>query len=193
MKKDSALPLEIERKFLIAYPPLSWLERQPGVRKAEIEQTYLVSCGDSSRRVRLWQEADEIHCYRGVKRALSDMTRVEEEDEISLEDYYALLLEADPARLPIRKTRWCLPYEGHILEIDCSPFWQAQAVLECELECEDEVFSLPPELKVLCEVTGDRRYLNSSLAGMNEGARRELEIVTDRDGVPPLQTEFRPC
>ena len=32
-------PLEIERKFLIEYPDLSWRRQQPGSRRAEIVQT----------------------------------------------------------------------------------------------------------------------------------------------------------
>lgn len=179
MKKESPVPLEIERKFLIACPSLSWLEQQPGARKVEIEQTYLCSDSDSSRRVRLWREAGELHCFRTVKRSISDTTRIEEEDEITPEEYDALLREADPARCPIRKTRWCLPYEGHVLEIDIYPFWSRQAVLECELEREDEVFALPPELEVLREVTGDRRYLNSTLAGLSEEERAALESVAE--------------
>ena len=169
-------PLEIERKFLIAYPSLPWLEAQPGVRKVEIEQTYLVSDADSSRRVRLWREAGELRCFRTVKRSISDTTRIEKEDEISPDEYDALLLEADPARVPVTKTRWCLPHEGHVLEIDCYPFWTRQAVLECELKREDEAFSIPQELRVLREVTGDRRYLNSTLAGLSEEERAALEI-----------------
>ena len=39
-----------------------------------------------------------------------------------------------------------------------------KAVLECELESEDEAFAVPPELSILREVTGDPQYLNSSLA-----------------------------
>ena len=95
---------------------------------------------------------------------VTDITREEIEREISEEEYLALLKEADPARHPIRKTRWCLPYEGHTLEIDLYPFWEKQAVLECELESEDEAFAVPPELSILREVTGDPQYLNSSLA-----------------------------
>jgi CYTH domain-containing protein len=179
MKNNSSVPLEIERKFLITYPSLSWLEEQPGARKAELEQTYLTSDGSCSRRVRLWREGAELHCYRSVKRAVSDMTRIEEEDEISAEEYRRLLAEADPERRPVRKTRWCLPYVGHVLEIDLFPFWSTQAVLECELESEDEAFSLPPELTVLREVTGDRRYLNSVLAGMSGDELQALVIPSE--------------
>ena len=41
-------PLEIERKFLIEYPDPVWLERQPGSRRVEIIQTYLLSDGSST-------------------------------------------------------------------------------------------------------------------------------------------------
>ena len=177
MKSNSSVPLEIERKFLIAFPSLSWLEQQPGARKVEIEQTYLSSEHGSSRRVRLWRDEEGLRIFRGVKRPLSDMTRIEEEEEISPEEYQLLMAEADPTRRPVRKTRWCLPYEGHVLEIDLYPFWRTQAVLECELEDEAETFLLPPEIRVLREVTEDRRYLNSSLAGMSEEELEKLVIL----------------
>ena len=182
MNSNSSVPLEIERKFVIAYPDLSWLRQQPGAREIEIEQTYLNSDDSCSRRVRLWREEEELHCFRSVKRALSDRTRIEEEDEISLEEYQVLLGETDPGRRPLRKTRWRLPYEGHVLEIDLYPFWDTQAVLECELEDEDEAFSSPPEITVLREVTSDRRYLNSLLAGMSEDELAALVILPETPG-----------
>ena len=144
-------PLEIERKFLIEYPDLSWLRQQPGSRRAEIVQTYLLSDGNSTRRVRSWTEAGRTSYIRTCKRAVSDRTRVEVEDELSEADYLALLKEADPTRHPVEKTRWCIP---------CGD----QAVLEVELQSEEEEFLLPPEIRVIREVTGDPRYLNSSLA-----------------------------
>ena len=157
-------PLEIERKFLIRYPDVGWLSAQPGSRRAQLTQTYLCSDGRSSRRVRAWTEDGRTVWYQTVKRMVTDITREEIECEISEGEYLALLREADPARYPIQKMRWCLPYEGHVLEIDLYPFWEKQAVLECELASEDEVFAIPPELSVLREVTDDPRYLNSSLA-----------------------------
>lgn len=157
-------PLETERKFLIRYPDVGWLSAQPGSRRAQLTQTYLCSDGRSSRRVRAWTEDGRTVWYQTVKRMMTDITREEIECEISEGEYLALLREADPARYPIQKMRWCLPYEGHVLEIDLYPFWEKQAVLECELASEDEVFAIPPELSVLREVTGDPRYLNSSLA-----------------------------
>jgi len=48
--------------------------------------------------------------------------------------------------------------------VDLYPFWQDQAVLEVELEQEDDLISIPPELTVLREVTGDAAYKNAVLA-----------------------------
>ena len=64
----------------------------------------------------------------------------------------------------MEKTRWCIPFGSHVQEIDLYPFWSDQAVLEVELQSEEEEFLLPPEIRVIREVTGDPRYLNSSLA-----------------------------
>ena len=162
--QDGTSPLEIERKYLIRYPDIGWLSAQPGSRSAELTQIYLCSDGRNSRRVRAWTENGRTVWYQTTKRMVTDVTREEAEREIGEGEYLALLREADPARHPIRKMRWCLPYEGHILEIDLYPFWKKQAVLECELSSEDEAFAIPPEFCVLREVTGDPQYLNSSLA-----------------------------
>ena len=157
--------LEIERKFLIEYPDPVWLEQQPGSRCVGISQTYLLSEEGESRRVRTWCENGRTRYFHTCKRFLTDRTRIEQEAEISREAYEVLLKDADPKRRTIFKTRWRLPYEGHVLEIDLYPFWQGeQAVLECELNSEDETFAIPPEIRLIREVTGDPRYRNSRLA-----------------------------
>ena len=79
-------------------------------------------------------------------------------------EYEALLLDKDPARIAIEKTRYTLPYGDHLLEIDIYPFWQKQAVLEIELSKEDEDFTLPVEITILREVTADAAYKNAVLA-----------------------------
>ena len=157
-------PLEIERKYLIRYPEESWLDGLPGSSRAELVQTYLKSADGETQRVRTWTENGRTLRYHTVKRRLTDLTRIEEEREITETEYQELLREEDPDRRPIRKTRWRVPYEGHLLEIDLYPFWQNQAVLECELESEEEEARFPSELRIIREVTADARYLNSSLA-----------------------------
>ena len=120
-------PLEIERKFLIEYPDPAWLEQQPGSRRVEIVQTYLLSDGSGSRRVRSWTESGRTTWFRTCKRMLTDRTRIEQEDQVTEEEYRSLLAEADPARHPIEKVRWCVPWASHTLEIDLYPFWESSS------------------------------------------------------------------
>ena len=98
------------------------------------------------------------------KTRLSDLKRIENEREISQEEYERLLQNADPDRNVIHKTRWVLPWQGQHFEIDIYPFWKNQAVMEIELKNEAQAVELPPQIQILREVTEDARYLNSSLS-----------------------------
>ena len=157
--------IEIERKFLIAAPEKQWLDEQPGSRRVDILQTYLLSPPGETRRIREWSENGKTRYIRTIKRPLTGITREELEDEITEAEYSALLKEKDPQRRQIEKTRWCIPYEGHVLEIDHYAQWNDdRSTLEVELESEEEIFRIPPEIEIIREVTGDPRYLNSSMA-----------------------------
>ena len=46
-------PYEIERKYLIEYPDIKWLESNPSCQRIEIIQTYLNSAAGEEVRVRL--------------------------------------------------------------------------------------------------------------------------------------------
>ena len=84
-----------------------------------------------------------------------------------------MLRRADPSRQTIAKTRWVLPWRGQLFEIDIFPFWDDRALMEIELTEENQAVELPPQIRVLREVTGDRRYTNSSLS--REILREPLE------------------
>ena len=155
---------ETERKFLIAYPDTDALLRLPGATVSEITQTYLLHPEGHSERVRMRTYAEGTVYYHTVKRFLTAMTNEEIEREISSEEYRELLVRADPRRMPIRKTRICVPHGAHVLEIDIYPFWKKQAVLEVELESEDTPLTLPSFVNVLREVTGEKAYKNRALA-----------------------------
>ena len=157
-------PLETERKFLIEYPDTAWLEAQPNCRRVEIVQTYLLAAEGEEMRVR--QRGDGAHFIYTLttKRKLSGARRVEIERRLSREEYLERLHDADPARHPIEKTRYCLTYENQYLEIDVYPFWQDRAILEIELCDEADPVIIPPELKVMREVTEDAAYKNAALA-----------------------------
>ncbi|MBR0160590.1 MAG: hypothetical protein IJQ02_04820 [Oscillospiraceae bacterium] len=164
MSRDLREPLEIERKYLVHMPDVLYLESLPNCRRADIVQTYLLTEPDQTLRVRRWTEAGKSVYYRTLKRKLTNMTRIELEEEISEQEYCELLVQADPARRPITKTRYCLEYRGQLFEIDIFPFWTDQALMEIELLSEDQDIVFPPEIQIIREVTDDGGYTNAALA-----------------------------
>lgn len=157
-------PMEIERKFLIEYPDIKWLESLPNCRKVDIIQTYLVSGNGDELRVRQRGENGSYICFKTRKRLIDGMKRIELEERLSQEEYLRLLMEADPTKRPIRKTRYCLTWDNQYFEIDVYPFWNDRAVAEIELSDENTPIRFPKELKVIREVTDDPTYKNAALA-----------------------------
>lgn len=161
-------PLEIERKFLIEYPDIAWLENEPNCRRVEIIQTYLKSDDNDEVRVRQ-RGADGNYVYfQTTKRKVSGLKRVEVERRLSKDEYLRLLMNADTSKRQIRKTRYCLTYKNQYFEIDVYPFWNDKAITEIELSDENTKISFPKQIKVIKEVTDDEKYKNASLAQINE-------------------------
>lgn len=153
---------EIERKFLIDYPERELLDRG---ESSVITQTYLAKDGsgmNSRVRKRVWGDKTEYTHTR--KKHISDIRRVEEERLISENEYNELLKSADLRRKTIHKTRYCIESGAHTFEIDIFPFWDDRAIMEVELSHEDERFTVPQGIRIIREVTDDKRYTNSSLA-----------------------------
>ena len=159
-----AAPLEIEHKYLVKMPDLAWVASRPSCRILSMVQTYLLAPAGETHRVRRIQEGACVRYVETRKRRISALSATEEEREVTLAEYEALLLRADPTRRPIEKTRYQWPYEGHVMELDVYPFWQDRAILEIEVKSEGEGVLLPPELAVIAEVTADKRYKNVNLA-----------------------------
>ena len=95
---------------------------------------------------------------------MNDLSCEEGEQEIAQDEYIRCARECDPARRPIIKTRYRLPYEGHMLELDIYPFWNDRAILEIELDSEDEMARIPNYLTVIRDVSGELAYKNRQLA-----------------------------
>ena len=157
-------PFEIERKFLIEYPDLSWLESLPNCRRVEIIQTYLKAPEGEESRVRQRGSNGSYVYYQTIKRKVSGLKRVEIERRLTQEEYLRLLMEADTNRRQIRKSRYCLTWQSQYFEIDVYPFWDDKAIVEIELSREDTPVTFPKQLKVIREVTDDESYKNASLA-----------------------------
>jgi CYTH domain-containing protein len=156
---------EIERKYLIRYPDIKTLQAQKGVEQWEIVQIYLTVSGPGeTRRIRQVVSGGEIKYYKTFKKHLTDLTNEEDEGEIDQLEYIHLCQEQQPGCKPVGKTRYRIPYEGHILEFDIYPFWNDRAILEIELEREDEGAAIPDYVRIIRDVSGDVRYKNRMLA-----------------------------
>jgi len=157
-------PFEIERKFLIEYPDIAWFESLPHCHRVDIIQTYLKSENGDEVRIRQRGENGSFAYYETTKRGVTAVKRVEIERRLTQREYLTLLMEADPALHPIRKTRYCLTWDEQYFEIDVYPFWDDKAIVEIELSDENQPIRFPEKLKVIKEVTEDESYRNYALA-----------------------------
>ncbi|MBO5852895.1 MAG: CYTH domain-containing protein [Clostridia bacterium] len=150
--------LEIERKFLIKMPNEKRLLDLKSIRVLNISQTYTTK----GERIRKIEENGSITYIKTIKKHISDLVRLEMEEEISGDEYNCLLGFKEGNT--IEKTRYVYLYKGKNIEIDIFPFWQSQAFLEVELISEDEDCPLPSFIEVIKEVTEDKAYRNYSLS-----------------------------
>ena len=156
---------EIERKYLIQYPDVRTLSAQEGVEQWEIVQIYLTVSGPGeTRRIRQVVSGGKISYYKTFKRRLTDLSNEEDEGEIDQLEFIRLSREQHPDCKPLNKTRYRIPYQGHILEFDIYPFWNDRAILEIELTSENEGAALPDYVRVIRDVSADPAYKNRSLA-----------------------------
>lgn len=157
-------PTQSERKFLIEYPDLNWLESQPECRRVEILSTYLLSSRGEDVRVRQRGEKGSFTYYKIARLEPLGQQRIIVEERLAQDEYLNLLMEADPDRKPVRKTRYCLNYDGQYFEIDVFPFWSDKAILKVEETDADGLPRLPEELKLIRDVTGEPEYKNAALS-----------------------------
>lgn len=145
---------EIERKFLV---------RKDGSYKAmasshsHIRQGYM-ACKGATVRIRLRDDKAYL-TIKGPSRN-GGMSRFEFEREILVEEADEMFKLCVGG--VIDKTRWIVPYEGHIFEVDeFHGINDGLLFAEVELKTEDEHFEKPTFLGP--EVTGNRHFYNSHL------------------------------
>ncbi len=146
--------LEIERKFLVE----SSEYRNDAFSKERIVQGFLNT--DPERTVRVRIKGDIGYLTVKGKSNTSGTTRFEWEKEILIAEAEQLLSLCESGIL--EKTRYNIPFAGHLFEVD--EFHGANeglVIAEVELEAEHEIFKKPEWLGQ--EVTGDIRYYNSYL------------------------------
>jgi CYTH domain-containing protein len=146
------MPSEIERKFLVLDG--SWRDGSAGVG---IAQGYLSRDGQRTVRVRIAGDSG----FLTIKGPTEGISRAEFEYEIPVEDARELLGLCVPG--VIDKTRYRIPYQGRVWEVDVF-HGDNEGLVIAEVELEDESISpdLPPWVGV--EVSSELRYFNSQLA-----------------------------
>ncbi|MBE5746356.1 MAG: helix-turn-helix domain-containing protein [Clostridiales bacterium] len=158
---------ELERKFLIEYPNLKELEKNNNCQKVEIIQTYLISDVNEEVRIRQRGINNNFAYTKTTKKQVKNGKRIEVEKKITKDEYLNLLLNANTNKKQIRKTRYCLMENNHYFEIDIYPEWKDKAIMEIEINNENEKFIIPSFIKVIKEVTNDINYSNNSLSENN--------------------------
>lgn len=150
-----------ERRYLIEYPDIVWLESMPNCERVEIIQTYLKSDGETETRLRQRGNKGNYVYFKSVKPI--NASKAENESRITKDEYLELLMEADTNKRQIRKNRYCLTYGSQYFEIDVYPFWKDKALMKIELNGNNNV-EIPNRIKVIAEVTDKPEYKNAYLA-----------------------------
>ena len=155
---------EIERKYLIKMPDREVLLSQASCVCDRIEQTYLLSEKGVTARVRKRENQDRAEYTHTEKRRLTPVTCIEDERIITEEEYLKLLDNKNPSLSSVKKLRYSFPCGKRIAEIDVYPFWDKVAILEIELEDENEEITFPDFVAVIREVTEKRQFKNRAIA-----------------------------
>ncbi|MBE6851532.1 MAG: hypothetical protein E7504_07380 [Ruminococcus sp.] len=163
--KNSDIPREIERKYLIAMPDRVKLSLIPDCKATQIEQTYLTDEDGMSRRVRKRGNAQQGYSFVLTKKKhVGFGERIEIEEEITPEQYHALLKESHPDKQTVRKVRYCFTFRKQLFELDVYEFSDTLATLEIELPSIDTPVILPSFVQVIRDVTDDERFSNYAIS-----------------------------
>ncbi|MFZ4408457.1 MAG: CYTH domain-containing protein [Paracraurococcus sp.] len=150
------MPTEIERKFLVTGE--GWRQSALGPAR-RLRQGYLASGGGAAPVVRVRLSDDDG--YLTVK-GPGLLSRAEYEYPIPAAHALAMLGDLCPPPV-IEKTRTRVAHAGMVWEVDEFAGHLAGLVIaEIELEAADQPFARPDWVGT--EVTGDRRYQNSTLS-----------------------------
>lgn len=145
---------EIERKFLVNSG--GW--RPDVVKASKIKQGYIAVNEQCAVRIRV----TDSEALLNIKSAGLAIARKEYEYAIPADDAVEMMEHFCPRHF-IEKTRYYVPYQDRVWEIDVfeGPN-EGLVTAEIELESETDSFSLPDWIGE--EVSGDPRYLNNNLA-----------------------------
>lgn len=145
---------EIERKFLVRK---GHEYKKVASSHSHIQQGY-IQCKGATVRIRL-RDDKAFLTIKGPSRD-GGLSRYEFEREIPVDDAQQMMTFCSGGT--IDKTRWIVPYEGHVFEVD--EFHgdnEGLVFAEVELKDADEEFARPSFIGP--EVTGNRHFYNSQI------------------------------
>ncbi len=147
------MAIEIERKFLLRNNDWQALEHT----SAYYQQAYFCNTAKVSVRIRM----SNAKAWVSFKSTTLEISRFEYEYEVPLNEAKQMMDEFSEGSI-ISKTRYFVPVESHIWEIDVfEGDNQGLVVAEIELQHTDEDFFKPAWIGE--EVSKDMRYFNSNL------------------------------
>ena len=153
-------PIIEERKYIVEL-----IGEIPDCTESDIVQTYLVAepgCEIRLRR-RGWQ-GSFVNVHTTKKRTENNKV-LETERQVSNNLYESLLQQADPYRQSIRKHRKSFIWKGQYFELDTyyEPVDHLM-ILETKGVADQESVKFPPFIRVIEDITGNKRYYNYNLA-----------------------------
>jgi len=145
--------MEIEHKYLVT----SDSYRNASCSKSEIRQGFLSRDPERTVRVRL-RDNKAVITIKG--KGSGGAAHPEFEYDIPMDDALEMMKLCVPP--VIVKTRYIVPHEGNMWEVDeFHDDLEGLVIAELEVPSEDYLFPVPPFVGK--EVTGDPRYYNSQL------------------------------
>ncbi len=153
-------PIEKEGKYIVEL-----MGEIPDCIDSEITQTYLVAEPDCEVRVRRRTWNGKTVIVHNTKRLVSETEQIETERQIDNNLYRSFLQQVDPYRQTIQKKRKSFVWKGQSFELDTyiSPYPGLQ-ILESKGVVGVEDGKFPPFIKVIENITGNKRYYNYNMA-----------------------------
>lgn len=156
-------PMAAKHKYLIAMPDMDLVAKKYNAATLDMMQTYLRETNPQiERRIRQQKNGSEYLYFYTEKHIMPDNTKWDTEKPISQKEYIQYLMEGDTGLHAVHKTKYRFTYADQRFEIDVYPFSDDKAIMFRYAENDDE--NIPPEIKVLREVTDEAEYKNKQLA-----------------------------
>ncbi len=153
-------PIEEERKYIVEVTG-----ELPECIKSEITQTYLVAEPGCEVRLRRRGWEGKFVNVHTTKTRVSDKEWLQTERQISNNLCKSMLQQADPYRQTIKKTRNSFIWKGQYFELDMfdAPV-KGLMILETKGIASDESVKFPPFIRVIEDITGNKKYYNYNIA-----------------------------